>query len=91
MTRQEPIPYRGYTITLADYPQFGKYEYVSDDYDGPEDNRCGHENTIDDCKEAIDELIGERGDHPNNCYCKECRADDDRDAKIDRENDPDFH
>jgi len=57
-TYSNPVWYRGYRIYLN--RGFGPaYGYVHDDYDGAEDsrdNRCGAENSIAECKEAIDDL-----------------------------------
>lgn len=46
------IEYRDYAISNA---WIGGFQYVHNDYDGPEDNRAGHEATLEDCYRAIDE------------------------------------
>lgn len=46
------IEYRGY---IVEPHWFFGWQYVHKDYDGPEDNRAGHENTYEDCLVAIDE------------------------------------
>lgn len=46
------IEYRDYAISNA---WIGGFQYVHNDYDGPEDNRHGHEKTLEDCYRAIDE------------------------------------
>lgn len=51
-TTQLPITYRDYTIKRGEYT---KFEFVHNEYDGPEDNRLGTGNSIEDCKEQIDE------------------------------------
>lgn len=51
--------YGNYTITHNPKPiptREHDYDYVHDDYDGPEDDRCGSAATLEACKEAIDEL-----------------------------------
>ena len=49
-----PITYRDYTITAGEYTNF---EFVSNNYDGPGDNRLGTSDTLDDCYTQIDEQI----------------------------------
>jgi hypothetical protein len=51
-----PIVYRFYHI-YANSDGYYPYAYAHEDYDGPEDARCGTAKTIDDCKHEIDELI----------------------------------
>lgn len=46
------IEYKGFAISNA---WIGGFQYVHNDYDGPEDNRHGHEATLEDCYRAIDE------------------------------------
>ena len=61
-----PLWYRGYRIYTGPYPEWGAaYEFVSDNYDGAEDandNRAGHEASLEDCKSRIDEIEDERED-----------------------------
>lgn len=47
--------YRNYHITASAYQGF---DFVADDYDGPEDRRCGHGETLADVKAQIDEIEG---------------------------------
>lgn len=47
--------YRGYHITASAYSGF---DFAADDYDGPEDSRCGHGATEADCRAQIDEMEG---------------------------------
>ena len=54
----KPIKYRGYEIS-ANATAFCRFVYAHEDYDGPEDSRCGFEATAQDCKDAIDERIDE--------------------------------
>jgi hypothetical protein len=51
---QLPQSYRGYGI---DAGWFMGYDYIHDDYDGPEDGRCGNEATLELCYRAIDERL----------------------------------
>lgn len=53
---QGSIEYRDYAISNA---WIGGFQYVHNDYDGPEDNRAGHERTLEDCYRAIDESYDE--------------------------------
>lgn len=47
--------YKGYVISMAPlYTRF-KWQYVHKEYDGPEDDRLGYCNTIEQCIEEIDE------------------------------------
>lgn len=51
------MKYRGYTITHNPKPiptRGHDYDYVHDEYDGPEDGRCGSEPSVEECKTAID-------------------------------------
>jgi len=49
--------YRGYTIRPISTPiAAAKFEFVSREYDGPEDRRCGFAASVDDAKMLIDEL-----------------------------------
>ncbi len=51
------MKYRGYTITHNPKPiptREHDYDYVHDEYDGPEDGRCGSEASVEGCKTAID-------------------------------------
>lgn len=50
---QLPLSYRGYTVDRSD---FMGYDYVHDNYDGPEDRRAGNETSLELCYRAIDEL-----------------------------------
>lgn len=47
--------YRGYHITASAYYGF---DFEAEDYDGPEDGRCGHADTEAEAKAAIDEIEG---------------------------------
>lgn len=49
-----PITYLDYTITAGEHTNF---EFVSNNYDGPGDNRLGTSDTLDDCYTQIDEQI----------------------------------
>lgn len=52
------MKYRGYTITREHPPIPGVWwAYVHKDYDGPEDNRSGHESSPEACKDAIDDHL----------------------------------
>ena len=46
-----PIWHRGWRIYIGD---FTAYEFVHDEYDGPEDNRCGHADSLAEAKAEID-------------------------------------
>lgn len=46
--------YQDYTIS---YSNFFGYEFSHKDYDGPEDSRCGHEKTLEEALDIIDEQI----------------------------------
>jgi len=46
--------YKGYEIENHGY---GQFVAVPEDYDGPEDGRICYSNSVEDCKEAIDEQI----------------------------------
>lgn len=52
--RSEAVPhkYRGYDIET--HFAMG-YQYVHEDYDGPEDSRCGTEKSVELCYRSIDE------------------------------------
>ncbi len=55
--------YRGYEIYKGDL--YVNFEFAHKDYDGApdgNDNRCGHGDTIEECRELIDELIEEEND-----------------------------
>lgn len=52
---QLPHTYRGYTVDRG----YMFYEYVHEDYDGPEDNRCGTEASLELCYRSIDEALDE--------------------------------
>lgn len=52
-----PILYKDYEISVGPgYTPDSRWQYAHEDYDGPEDNRCGLGSSIDDCKEQIDEI-----------------------------------
>lgn len=51
-----PIWYKNYRIYISDMHEVTHYEYVSDNYDGPGDKRCGHAYSIAEAKTDIDEL-----------------------------------
>ena len=59
-TWDNPIWYRDkWRIYVANHC-FVNYEYVHDDYDGAPDagdNRCGHGQTVEECKAEIDQYI----------------------------------
>jgi len=59
----EVITYRDFEIT-PNPPEARQYRYgyVHENYDGPEDNRGGHCETIDQCKDDIDEWWEENPD-----------------------------
>lgn len=53
------MEYRDYLIEENTSPWPGKFEFVHNSYDGPGDNRLGFGNSIQDCKDQIDEQIEE--------------------------------
>ena len=57
--------YRGYKITQASADAMAylgaKYEFVHDDYGGPEDKRLGFAGTIEEAKALIDDLEADNG------------------------------
>ena len=56
------IHYKGYKIEKVLKPIPSRkmdWDYVHEDYDGPEDNRCGCAASIEECKSDIDEIISE--------------------------------
>lgn len=74
MSQPTLIYYRDYII--SDNPPCArdfKFQFVHEEYDGPEDHRHGDGKTIEDCKHQIDEKESE---HPRNCGCAECNADE---------------
>jgi len=50
-----PIVYRGFHIGPYNLP-YAKWEFAHVDYDGPEDNRCGTADSLEDCIDLIDVL-----------------------------------
>lgn len=50
-----PIWYRKYRIYATYDFSWNQYEFVHDDWE-PGDPRCGRCNSVDECKEAIDNL-----------------------------------
>lgn len=55
------MKYRGYIITHNPKPiplRAHDYDYVHDEYDGPDDDRCGSEASVEECKAAIDAYAG---------------------------------
>lgn len=50
--------YRGYWIDEWRTP-FGRFSFVSDEYTGDKDNRCGEGKTLEDCRIQIDEQLME--------------------------------
>ena len=54
------VHYKGYTIEHEPKPIPDRYcvdwNYCHDDYDGPEDRRCGNAGSLRDCMDAIDEI-----------------------------------
>jgi hypothetical protein len=58
--RPESIQYRGYEIarkwTSNGTPQPDEWVFSHNDYDGPEDNRCGYGTTKENCMRQIDAL-----------------------------------
>lgn len=69
-TYDNPVWHRNkWRIYLSDSiaPASMRYEYVHDDYDGApdaNDSRCGHEASIDACKQAIDDTYDDDPMHP---------------------------
>lgn len=55
-----PVHYRGWRIYIGEWTPF---EYVHEDYDGPEDNRCGTAKTVEEAKREIDEYIVDKCEH----------------------------
>lgn len=60
VTHGEPIRYRGYRIYRNDFTAHPDWRdvawvYVHEDYDGPEDNRCGHGPSVEACITEIQE------------------------------------
>ena len=54
--------YGNYTIAYDPPPiptRSHDYQFVHEDYDGPEDLRCGSGATVEDCKDLIDEIESE--------------------------------
>jgi len=49
------IKYRDHEISRPRFNEPYDYEFVHKDYDGPDDGRCGNCDTIQECKEAIDD------------------------------------
>ena len=60
------VHYRGYLIDICEFHP--GYTFAAEDYDGPEDERCGWAVDVDAAKEEIDELEAE--------ICSECGATD---------------
>ena len=56
-TWDNPIWYRDKWRIYIGY--WTAYEYVHDDYDGDEDNRCGYGESVEACKAEIDERFYE--------------------------------
>lgn len=50
--------YKDFIIYPSDGLVFG-WEFVHKDYDGPEDGRCGHTNSLQEAKDEIDERFYE--------------------------------
>jgi len=57
------ITYRDHEITKLNYFEAFNYDYVHKDYCGQDDDRLGWHNTIQECKEAIDEWHLEQGEN----------------------------
>jgi hypothetical protein len=57
------IQYRGYSIHTD---ALWGFTYCHDDYDGPEDGRCGTGDSFRDCVNAIDDYIADL------LFCKSC-------------------
>ena len=53
------VTYRGYIIAY-DPPPIGTramdWQFAHEDYDGPEDSRCGAGPSLEDCKAQIDDM-----------------------------------
>lgn len=51
--------YRDFEIRLTGYrhPSWSRFEFTHIEFDGPEDNRHGHGESLMDCLEQIDEII----------------------------------
>ena len=58
-TWDNPIWYRDKWRIYLSNSDWVKWEYVHDDYDGPEDDRCGYGDTEAECKAEIDERFYE--------------------------------
>jgi hypothetical protein len=56
----DPIHYRNYIIEDAPSYTRKKYQFIHQDYDGGHDKRIGVADTIDDCKQQINEKIFEQ-------------------------------
>ena len=61
-TYDNPIRYRGYRVFIGDGPWSTSWNYVHEDYDGPEDRRAGVARTITQAEAEINEIEGERDD-----------------------------
>jgi hypothetical protein len=57
-----PIRYRDFEISPYSHYKGARWIWSHKDYDGPGDNRCGVEDTIDRCKIDIDTWYEEEGD-----------------------------
>lgn len=61
------VRYKGYIIErnwVSKIPQFDEWIYAHEEYDGPEDPRCGACKTFEECKEEIDDLENGNDDLP---------------------------
>lgn len=54
---EEKLYYKGYWISRAPAYTRCKFQFVSENYDGPGDNRLGFTYSIEECKEQIDEQL----------------------------------
>ncbi len=60
VSREKPIRYGSWLIYRNDFTAHPDWRsvawlYVHEDYDGPEDNRCGHGPSVDACMTEIQE------------------------------------
>jgi hypothetical protein len=62
------ITYRDFEISHAPPPGYAPdsdWQWVHKDYDGPEDNRAGHAESLEACKTAVDDWWEDHFD----CHC----------------------
>jgi hypothetical protein len=71
-----PIWHGEWRIFLGE-PQYGPqfaYQYIHDGYDGPEDNRAGYAESVEACREEIDEREPSAPDTPTPAGSASMRA-----------------